>query len=139
MSKTFFRFALSMVVGSTLFIGTLGFAHAGHDKLPGAVDAPHGGTIKKTSELYMELVNDASGIKIYPLTHELTPVSLSELKITGTAQAPKKKKEPVKLSEADDHFEAKVDVKGAYRYTLDLSMTFKGKTEKVSFQIEPQG
>ncbi len=117
---------------------TLGYAHEGHDKMPGAVQAPHGGTVKGTSQLYIELVNEASGIKLYPLTHEMAPVAPKEVTIVATVQAPKKKKEAVKFTVADDHYEAKVDAKGAYRYTLELTTTYKGKKEKVVFQVEPQ-
>ncbi len=129
---------LAVTLGFGSFYGSGSYAHEGHDKLPGTVQAPHGGTVKGTSQIYIELVNEASGIKLYPLTHEMTPVTLKDVTIAGTAQAPKRKKEPVKFTSADDYFEAKVDAKGAYRYTLELTTTYKGKKEKVTFQIEPQ-
>lgn len=113
-------------------------AHAGHDQTPGSVQAPHGGVVQGTRELYLELVNDASGIKLYPLTHDLAPIAPKEITLTGSAQAPKKAKVPVKLSVVEDHFEGKIDMKGAYRYTLELSVGYKGKKEKASFQVEPQ-
>ena len=34
--------------------------------------------------------------------------------------------------------ESKVDAKGSHRYTVDLKVTYKGKTENVSFNVEPQ-
>ncbi len=117
---------------------TQSFAHEGHDKTPGSVQAPHGGVVQGTNTLYLELVNDASGIKLYPLTHDLTPIALKEVTLTATAQPPKKAKAPVKFTPVDDHFEAKVEAKGAYRYTLDVSTTYKGKKEKLTFQVEPQ-
>lgn len=130
-------FALMAVV--SLGVSQLGHAHAGHDKIPGDVQAPHGGTIQGTSHLYLELVNDASGIKLYALTHEMTPVAPTEVSVVATAQPPKKKKEPVKFAVVDDHFEAKVDAKKVYRYTLEITATYKGKKEKAKFQVEPQG
>lgn len=136
MKGIFLGLAVTLSLGSFYESGT--YAHEGHDKMPGAVQAPHGGTVKGTSHLYIELVNEASGIKLYPLTHEMASVTLKDVTIAGTAQAPKKKKEPVKFTNADDHFEAKVDAKGAYRYTLELTTTYKGKKEKVTFQVEPQ-
>lgn len=129
---------LAVTLGFGSFYGSGGYAHEGHDKMPGAVQAPHGGTVKGTSQLYIELVNEPSGIKLYPLTHEMTPVALKDVTIAGTAEAPKKKKETVKFTNTDDHFEAKVDAKGAYRYTLELMTTYKGKKEKITFQVEPQ-
>ncbi len=117
---------------------TQSYAHEGHDKTPGSVQAPHGGVVQGSSSLYLELVNDASGIKLYPLTHDLAPIALKDVKVTAMAQPPKKAKLPVKFTEADDHFEAKVDAKGSYRYTLEVSTAYKGKKEKLTFQVEPQ-
>lgn len=113
-------------------------AHEGHNKTPGAIKAPNGGVVEGTSDLYIELVNDASGIKLFPMTHDLAPISPKEVKLMGTSQVPKKAKTSVKFSVVEDHFESKVDAKGAYRYTLELSVEFKGKKEKVKFQVEPQ-
>ena len=121
----------------SLMMGSYTFAHEGHNHTPGSIQAPHGGVIKGTSELYMELVSDASGLKFYPLTHELKAIPLSELKVSGTYQMPKKKKEKLTLSSFEDHFETKVESKGAYRYALQLETIFKTKKESVTFQVEP--
>jgi hypothetical protein len=98
--------------------------------------------IRGTKSLYLELVNDASGLKLYPLTHELAPIPLAELTLSATAQVPKKAKVPVKLLTSGDHFEADaaalVSVKGAYRYQLEVNTGYHGKKEKVVFQMEPQ-
>ena len=116
------------------------FAHEGHDKTPGVGSAPHGVGIKGTEQLYIELVNETGGIKIYPLTHDLAAVPLKDVSLEATATFPKKPKaEPVVFTQAEDHFLAKVDGKGAYRYSLDLTVTYKGKKEKMKFQVEPQG
>lgn len=122
---------------SLAFIGTA-FAHEGHNKTPGSIAAPHGGVIKGTNQLYIELVSDASGIKLYPLTHDLTAISTNDVKLVASSQVPKKKKENVKLSQVGDHYEAIVDAKGAYHYSFSLEVSYKSKTEKVLFQVEPQ-
>lgn len=131
------------ILGLTIFaclFSTSIQAHEGHDKTPGAVSAPHGGVVKGTSQIYLELVNEAGGIKVYPLTHDSSPIALKEVTIKGTATFPKKAKgEPVSFASGDDHFAAKVNAKGAYRYSLDLTVTYKGKQEKITFQVEPQG
>lgn len=111
-------------------------AHEGHNTLPEAVQSPHGGTMQGTA-LYIELVNDSSGIKLYPLTHELTPISLKDVSLIGTVKLPKKKKQTIKLDSANDHYMAKPEVKGAHRYILELMVNYKGKKEKVTFQVEP--
>lgn len=144
MKSIIFVFAVTLGLGSlgSLHFGHFGnesYAHEGHDKTPGAIEALEGGVVQGTSQLYLELVGGASGIKLFARTHDQAKVLPSELKLLGTAQAPKKKKVPVKFTEVDDHYEAKVDAKGAYRYTLELTTTYKGKKEKVTFQVEPQG
>ncbi len=50
---------------ATLIIGLTAFAHEGHDKTPGTLTAPHGGQLKGTSQLYVELVSDSAGL-IFP-------------------------------------------------------------------------
>lgn len=133
------NFLALMVVIATFLVGPYIYAHEGHDKTPGAVAAPHGGVVKGTDSLYWELVNESGGLKLYPLTHDLAPVPLKEIALAGTVTLPKKPKaEPVTFSQDGDAFSAKVDAKGAHRYALDLSVTYKGKKEKVKFQIEPQ-
>ena len=130
------RTLLSLLLSSCL--GTVALAHEGHNKTPGVVQAPHGGVVQGTSQLYVELVNDASGIKLYPLTHDLAPVSPGDVAIVVTSQVPKRKKEAVSLQAVEDHFEGKVEARDAYRYSLVVETTYKGKKEKVTFQVEPQ-
>lgn len=129
---------LALALMAVLSFSTASFAHEGHDKMPGSVQAPHGGVVKGTDELYIEVINEPGGLKIYPLTHDLEPVAVEKVTLTGTAQVPKKKKETLAFKKEKDHFTAKPNVKGAYRYSLDLAVTYDGKKEKVSFQIEPQ-
>ena len=114
-------------------------AHEGHDKTPGAVSAPHGGVVKGTSQLYLELVVEAGGVKIFPLSHELVALPLKDLSLKGTVKFPKSKTgQLLKFESGADSFSSSIEAKGAYRYTLDLSITYKGKTELLSFQVEPQ-
>lgn len=122
-----------------LLTGLSLFAHEDHDKTPGTLTAPHGGQLKGTSQLYVELVSDASGFKLYTADHELKTIPIKEVKIDGSVKLPKQKqsnKLTVKVSES--FFESKVNAKGFHRYTVDLNVTYKGKTESVSFNIEPQ-
>ncbi len=124
---------------ATLVIGLSTFAHEGHDKTPGALTAPHGGQLKGTSQLYVELVSDSSGFKIYTVDHELKTIPVKEVKIEGTAKLPKQKQsEKLALSTSESFLETKVDAKGSHRYTVDLKVTYKGKTESISFNVEPQ-
>ncbi len=133
MGKIIFKLILAVAFSS------VGFAHEGHDNTPGAITAPHGGIVKGGDPLYWELVSDASGVKLYPLTHDQKLIPLKEMSVTGTAEFPKKaKKDIVKFSIVDDHYSAQVNTKGVSHYALEITSTYQGKKGKVKFQVEPQ-
>lgn len=128
-----------MTTLAIIFIGLTVHAHEGHDKAPGALTAPHGGHLKGTSQLYVELVSDSAGIKLYTVDHDLKPVAMSDVKIEGALKRPKQKQaEKLVFNTAESFLETKVDAKGSHRYTVDLKVTYKGQTESVSFIVEPQ-
>ena len=115
------------------------FAHEGHDKTPGTLAAPHGGQIKGTTQLYVELVSDSAGIKLYTFDHDLKTIPIKDVKIEGATKLPKQKKSiKIELNTSESYLESKIDSKGSHRYILDLKVTYKGKTETVSFNVEPQ-
>ena len=122
-----------------LLLSTSASAHEGHDKTPGSTSAPHGGMVQAAGHLHLELLASGEGVKIYPFDQDMKPVSASELKVEGTVTLPKKTKgEPVSFAVQEDYMSAKVDAKGAYRYTLNLTVTHKGKKEKAKFNVETQ-
>lgn len=124
---------------ATLFIAMSAFAHEGHDKTPGALTAPHGGQLKGTSQLYVELVSDTTGFKLYTVDHDLKTIPIKNVKFEGSTKLPKQKQsEKLVLNSSESFLEAKVDAKGSHRYTVDLKVTYKGKTEGLSFNVEPQ-
>jgi hypothetical protein len=113
-------------------------AHEGHDKTPGSAAAPHGGIIKGSEHLYLELVTDQGGVKLYPLDHDMKAVAIKDVKIDAKMSIPRTKKtEPVKLVIEGDHYDARIPAKGLNRYDLDLSVTHAAKTEKIKFSVEP--
>ena len=117
----------------------IALAHEGHDKTPGALAAPHGGLVQGTSEPYPDMPTDKNDVKIFPMDHESKPIALNEVKLNTTAKMPRKgKPEKVAFTEEGDHFKATVDAKGAHRYELNIEVDYKGKKEKVKFNVEPQ-
>ena len=129
---------VAVAVGVGL-IPMMAWSHEGHDKLPGSLSAPHGGQIKGTEHLYVELVADAEGVKLYPLDHDLKPVALGEVKIEGTFQLPRtKKSESLQWTQVENYYEAKVKAKGTHRYNIELKVSYKNKADKLSFTVEPQ-
>jgi len=124
---------------ATLLIGLSALAHEGHDKTPGTITAPHGGQLKGTSQLYVELVSDSTGFKLYTVDHDLKTIPIKDVKIEGSMKLPKQKQsEKLALNSSESFLETKVDAKGSHRYTVDLKVIYKGKTEGVSFNVEPQ-
>jgi len=91
-------------------------AHEGHDKTPGALAAPHGGMIKGTDHIYLELVSGPNEIKAYPLDHEMKAVPVADVKLDAKMSIPRKNKsETIKFTAQAEYFSAKVDAKGAHR------------------------
>ncbi|MDZ4084219.1 MAG: hypothetical protein U1E10_14850 [Bdellovibrionales bacterium] len=133
------NFTLVVAITLAALTGSLKiYAHEGHDKTPGALTAPHGGVVKGTAHLYLELVTEKSGVKIYPFDHDMKPVPAKDIRLEAKMQIPRKNKtEAVKFETKDDHFTARVDAKGAHRYDLNLSVTHNSKAEKVKFSVEP--
>ncbi len=124
---------------ATLVFGFSVMAHEGHNKTPGALSAPHGGQIKGTSQLYLELVSDSAGFKLYTLDHDLKTIPLKDVKIEASSKLPKQKQsDKLALAASETFFETKVDAKGSHRYIVELKITYKGKTESLSFNVEPQ-
>lgn len=115
------------------------YAHEGHNKTPGTLSAPHGGQIKGTNDLYLEIVTEQDKIKIYPMSHDMKPLSMSQIQVEASIQFPKKSQhEKIKLESAESFFSTQINSKGSHRYTLDLAILFKGKKDKLSFNIEAQ-
>lgn len=124
---------------AAVLISGSAIAHEGHDQTPGSLAAPHGGIVQGTSNLYLELVTSKNDVKLYPLDHDSKPVPLGDVKIDAKMTVPRKgKPEKVSFMVHEDHYMATIDPKGAHRYQLDVEASYKGKKEKVKFNIEPQ-
>lgn len=129
---------IAAAVISFLFIN-FASGHEGHDKTPGAINAPHGGQLKGTSQLYIELVSDSSGVKLYTIDHDLKTIPIKEVKIEASMKLPKQKRgEKLQFRSNESFLETKIDAKGSHRYILELKVTYKSKTELISFNVEPQ-
>lgn len=125
------------IIVSIVLLGSLNiFAHEGHDNVPGALKANHGGTVKAGKEINLEYVVAGNVIKIYPVSHDGKDLNQTEAKLTATAKAPKGKAEPAKLEFKDGSYVATVDFKGAYRIEMNVAAEIKGKKDLFKFQVE---
>jgi hypothetical protein len=126
-----------------IFIAMVGlslslFAHEGHNKIPGNIQAPHGGKIKGTDNLYIELVQAESNLKFYVFDHDLKAIPMNEVELSGDLKLPKKQNtQKIEFVKTESAFSTNIDAKGSHRYSVDLAFKFKGKKEKLSFTVEP--
>lgn len=118
-------------------------AHEGHADAPGFL-APHGGIVQRGRQIDMELVQEGTTLKLYPISHEGKPMKPSEVTITATAKAPKKGKakgevQTLKLKEEGEGFTTSVELKNTHRFELEVQTTSAGKKDRFIYQVEPQG
>lgn len=115
---------------------SVSFAHEGHDDAPGSIKALHGGVVKPGKEMNLEVVSAGGQLKLFPISHVGTDISLSDVKLTATAQPPKGKAEPITLEEKDNSYYSKLDFKGSYRLSLEIKADYKGKKDTFKVQVE---
>lgn len=115
----------------------IALAHEGHNHA--GAEAPHGGVLKEGKQLNLELVTQGSDVLLYPLAKDGKAVALKDVQISATAQPPKKTKTKLDLKPMEDHFHGTFDAKGSYRYELQIEAKSSGKTDKFTYQVEPQG
>jgi len=115
-------------------------SHEGHNKLPGSIIAPHGGQIKGTDDLYIELIHNSDNVQIYITDHDFKPILLNDIKIEGLIKYPKQmKSEKINFTTNQaKYFDAKINSKGSHRYTLEIKTKYKNKTDTINYNLEPQ-
>lgn len=117
----------------------ISWSHEGHQKIPGDTFAPHGGKVKGTDHFYLELVATKEEFKLYLFDHDFKSLPLKDIDLEASVMFPKKSRSrEIKLEPVGDFFQAKVNAKGVHRYTLELKIKGNGKTEKLSFVVEPE-
>lgn len=117
-------------------------AHEGHNHdAPTTIQAPKGGVVKALDEARVEVVAKGKDIKIYVYDKDMKPRDAAGLRIVATAELPRNKKsDAVAFQPKGNQFEGTYDAKGAHRYALKLSVTDTktGRTDNLSFNIEPR-
>lgn len=119
----------------------LALAHEGHDKVPGSQISKMvpPGQVKTTSHMFVEVKEEKGIVKVLVFDHDKKDIPPTDLKIAGSVKFPRKPKaEKIEFAPVGNMFEAKVDAKNSHRYTLDMTVSHAGKSEKMSFNIEPQ-
>lgn len=125
-----------IILAAVMMVTVNLFAHEGHDQVPGALKANHGGVVKAGHQINLEYVVSANTVKIFPVSHDGIDLLQNEVKISATVKAPKGKAEPAKLEFKDGSYVTTVDFKGAYRIEMVVTAEIKAKKDSFKFQIE---
>lgn len=125
-----------IILASVMMVTVNLFAHEGHDQVPGALKANHGGVVKAGHQINLEYVVSENTVKIFPVSHDGIDLLQNEVKISATVKAPKGKAEPAKLEFKDGSYVTTVDFKGAYRIEMVVTAEIKTKKDSFKFQIE---
>ena len=128
----------SSTLAFALLLPTLVLAHEGHDDAPGQVRSQNGGVVKAGSQLNMEMVTEGSKVSFYPIAHGGDKVSIADVKVTATAQSPKRKPVPLKLEAREAAYVGTVDLGSATRSSVEVKTNYKGKPDTFKFQVEKQ-
>lgn len=121
----------ALVVIFTLTTFSL-FAHEGHDA--GMAKSLHGGIVKKSKNVFVEVVQDES-IEIYITNHEYKNLVSPKLPVSAYADV-KGKKIPLKLESHATNLTVATDLKKEKHFKLNVVVKFNGKDEEVTFPLE---
>ncbi|MEA9358473.1 hypothetical protein SHI21_19710 [Bacteriovorax sp. PP10] len=122
-----------MALVTILTLTTLSlYAHEGHDA--GMAKSLHGGIVKKSKNVFVEVVQD-EGIEIYITDHEYKNLVSPKFPVTAYADV-KGKKIPLKLESHATNLTVTTDLKKEKHFKLNVVVKFNGKDEEVTFPLE---
>ncbi|MFA6239105.1 MAG: hypothetical protein WC635_17330 [Bacteriovorax sp.] len=111
------------------------FAHENHTT-PGSMKSLHGGVVQSGKENNLEVIINGNEVTVFPTTHEAQDIPAKDVQISATAMPKKGKSYPVEFKSTKSGFTASVDLKGANRLPLSITITAKGKSDKFTIQVE---
>jgi hypothetical protein len=131
-------FALSALI---LLLGLRAPSAPAHDGPHGPEQkvAPHGGVLRDSSSLMLELVKSSDSIRLYPLTHAGKPIDpkLVEVLAAKTTLTDARGKPVTHEIKAEGEALTLKFTKGpSHRYSLTFFARFEGKENKARWQIE---
>jgi hypothetical protein len=111
------------------------FAHEGHSET--SLKSMHGGIVKKTSNSFIEVVQEEGQTEIYVTGHDYKSIVDSKLSLKATAEI-KGKNQPLDLKIEKDHYIVATDLKKEKHFKLNVVIKNADKEEKTSFALENQ-
>lgn len=128
-----------LAIVASVILSHFSFAHEGHDH-GGGKAAPNGGQLFGTKILDLELLTSGNTVRLYPLDENMKAVPTDQVQLVAKMKLPRKKEtQDVKFSAEKNYFSAEINSQGAHRYELEIKVSYKGKTETVKMNVEPQG
>lgn len=125
----FKKLVVAVVFSLTSF---LLFAHEGHET--GVTKSLHGGIVKKSKNIFVEVLQDES-IEIYITDHDYKNLVSAKLPVSAYAEI-KGKKIPLKLVTQPTKLTVSTDLTKEKHFKLNIVVKFNGKDEEVSFPLE---
>ena len=105
---------------------------------PAEITAKHGGIVKKTSNAFLEVVQDKERTSIYITGHDHKNISDKKLSLSAIANIDGKQY-PLQLSYENDHYSASPANSYMHKeknFVLMLSISFSGKVDRASFNLK---
>ena len=125
----------SFILAILVFGFSSAFAHEGHHQAPGMLKSLYGGVVKAGKIVNVEYVASATQVKIYPRAHEGEEL-VKDLKLTLNAKPKKGAAYKVELKQEGEAHIGAIDLKGANRLPLELTLESGSKKDTVKFQVE---
>lgn len=116
----------------TIILSSSIFAHEGHDSA--TAKSLYGGTVKKTKEAFIEVLQDEM-IEIYVSNHSYKSIVGPKLEINAVADI-KGKKLPLKLEMKKTNYVVVTDLSKEKHFKLNVIIKSNGKEETVTFPLE---
>jgi hypothetical protein len=126
---------LSVILVSTLVSLSL-WAHEGHSNAPGSFKSLHGGSVQNGKELNLEIIISGKELTVYPTSHESKDVSEKDVKIVALAKPKKGKAYPLAFTFTKGAYKTTVDLQGANRLPVEITVQSHGKIDRFTIQIE---
>lgn len=119
-----------------IVLPTLSFSHEGHDLTPGSLKSLHGGVVQGGKESNLEVIVNGQSITLYPTSHEGKDLLAKDVKIEAMAKPKKGAAYPIKLSIVKGGYSSTVDLKGANRLPIEVTVAVNGKKDRFTIQVE---
>lgn len=119
-----------------IILPTLVFSHEGHNQTPGSLKSIHGGVVQAGKEVNLEFIISGQKVTLFPTSHDGLDLVAKNLKIEAIAKPRKGAAYPVKVDSEKSGYSINVDLKGANRIPVTVSVTMNGKTDKFIIQVE---